>query len=505
MFKRALVSVSDKSGLVEFLRPLADQGLQIVSSGGTADFLRNNNFQVVDVKDQTGFPEVMGGRVKTLHPKIHMSLLYRDVNDQDAKLLSQYEIEPFDLVVVNLYPFESSLKQNLSEPEMIEKIDVGGPSMLRGAAKNFKFITSVCSPEDYKLVLDKVLNKSWSIEDRKKLAAKVFDHLSCYDRLISDYLLGEGETSSSFRLFGKKVSELRYGENPHQKSSWYSYGGNTGGWENAKIIQGKALSYNNLLDLQASLELINNLSDLSGSAVVAVKHNNPCGVAIDSSAFQALQKALAADPVSVFGGIVGVNFKIEKDHAQLLNSIFLECIWAPSFSDEALSIFAQKKNLRVLQLSPSNVKDKTPDIKSIFGGFLLQEKDQDFANFDEVTDFDLKKNLQFAERVCAALKSNSIAIIGNGQTLGLGMGQVNRVDAVQQSILRWQSFHKDKNNVVLASDAFFPFVDSIEIAAQAGVKFIVQPGGSIKDEEVVHKANDLGIKMFMTGKRHFKH
>ncbi|PIS10975.1 MAG: bifunctional phosphoribosylaminoimidazolecarboxamide formyltransferase/IMP cyclohydrolase PurH, partial [Bdellovibrio sp. CG10_big_fil_rev_8_21_14_0_10_47_8] len=367
MFKNALVSVSDKTGLVEFLKPLAAQGLRIVSTGGTAKHLKENGLQVVDVSEQTQFPEVMGGRVKTLHPLIHMALLARTGHAEDEKLLKQYGLEPFDLVICNLYPFEESLLKSLPEEEMIENIDIGGPTVLRASAKCFDRIAVICHPQDYAWISQKSeLNST----DRKKLAAKVFSHVSSYDSLVSAYL--DPEWGERFSLAGHKVMSLRYGENPQQAASWYRRMGCDSGLHSAEILQGKVLSYNNLLDLDAAVGLVQALEHPSA---VAVKHNNPCGVATADSLAEAVVKALKSDPISVFGGIIAVNRKITQVEAEALQGIFLECLIAPDYEPQALEIFSRKKNFRVLKWPDLMSLNSDFDLKTVQGGFLIQKKD----------------------------------------------------------------------------------------------------------------------------------
>lgn len=507
MFKNALVSVSDKTGLVEFLKPLAAKGLRIVSTGGTAEHLKAAGLQITELKEQTGFPEVMGGRVKTLHPRIHMPILARDFEASDLELLKKEGLEPFDLVIVNLYPFEETLlkkdRDGLGEQDLIEKIDIGGPTLLRASAKNFSRITVVADPRDYEWISSQ---GQTSLEDRKKLAGKVFAHVSRYDSLISQWLGAVNGPELSFG--GSKVLDLRYGENPNQKASWYSASGDRKGLHTAKILQGKALSYNNILDLEAASQLAREFDE---PTAVAVKHNNPCGVGMAESLLIAVERAAAADPVSVFGGIVAVNREIDADVAELLGKIFLECVVAPKISAAALEVFAKKKNLRVLEWPDLMTCERGTEIRTLAGGFLTQTP-QDLGSstanwkfLGEVPGDAVMKDLQFAEKVCAALKSNSIAIVKNGQTLGLGMGQVNRVEAVAHAVTRMKSHHKITNQMVLASDAFFPFPDSIEKASEAGVKWILQPGGSLRDEEVFAAARRLGVNMVLTGERHFRH
>ncbi len=502
MFKNALVSVSDKTGLEDFLRPFADSGMRIVSSGGTAKYLQEKGFEVTKVSEQTQFPEVMGGRVKTLHPNIHMPLLQRADVPEDQEVLKQYDLQAFDLVVVNLYPFKEGLKDNKSEKDMVELIDIGGPTLLRASAKNFSSVAVVCDPADYSWVQKE---KTLPLAKRKQLAAKVFRHVSDYDHNIANYL----DDSGSAGLSGTLHKTLRYGENPAQQAWWYK--AHASGLHQAKILQGKELSYNNLLDLDAALSTLRLFTE--GPTVISVKHNNPCGVATADSIEVALQKSLKADPVSVFGGIIALNKEINLACAKQLSELFLECIVAPSISEEARQHLATKKNLRVLiwdQMFESAFNNE--DLyRSISGGYLRQTQDQVST---EIQDWKLVagemskedwRGLQFAWRVCSALKSNAIAVTNENQSLGLGMGQVNRVDAVEQAFARAEKFHPEETNKYLASDAFFPFPDSIEMAAKFGAKAIIQPGGSIKDEAVIAEAMKLKIPMVFTGARHFRH
>ncbi|RME16105.1 MAG: bifunctional phosphoribosylaminoimidazolecarboxamide formyltransferase/IMP cyclohydrolase PurH [Bdellovibrio sp.] len=508
MFKNALVSVSDKTGLVDFLRPYVDQGLRVVSTGGTAKYLRKHGFKVVDVQEQTQFPEVMDGRVKTLHPFIHMALLFRPHKESDLQLLKQYQLEPFDLVIGNLYPFEETLKNLGSDfitEELIEQIDIGGPSLLRAAAKNFRQIIVICSPSDYKWVQNK---KELTLEDRRWLASKVFAHTAAYDSLIAQTLnnkLGE----SQWNLSGDMVKSLRYGENPQQEAYWYHWKGEVHGLHQAQVLQGKELSFNNLLDIEAA---VSTLREFNGKkSCVAVKHNNPCGVGVADSLVAAVERALKADPVSVFGGVVACSHEVDEQEALLCSNLFLECLVAPSFSEKALSVFSSKKNLRLLAWKDLFIGDKRPDVRRVSGGFLVQTKDQVSVQWDnswkligELPSERIKADLLFAWKVCAHLKSNAISIAESGQTLGLGMGQTNRVDAVKEAIERMKQFHQPKEPV-LASDAFFPFPDSIELAADAGIRWVIQPGGSIRDQEVIQKARERGVNLILTGKRHFLH
>lgn len=503
MFKRALVSVSDKTGLIEFLKPLVNQGLQVVSSGGTAKYLRENSIQVIDVSEVTNFPEVLDGRVKTLHPNIHMGLLARVEVESHRQALKEFNIEPFDLVIVNLYPFDKvSVSARLDEK--IELIDVGGPTMLRAAAKNFKSITVVTSPADYGWISER--SGRLTLADRQELAAKVFYHTASYDAMIAKSLT---ENVGVYHATGgEQIQELRYGENPHQKALWYKERGAAWGLHQAAKIQGKELSYNNLLDLHSAVGLIR---ELDGFSTVVVKHNNPCGVARGGNELESVDRALKADPVSAFGGIVACGFKIDKKSAERFNELFLECIIAPGFSDEAKAILGQKKNLRVLEWPQMFDQIHSYEWRSIYGGYLAQSFDkadswsEDWEVVGETPDPSIKLDLIFASKCAMALKSNAIAIVLQGQTLGLGMGQVNRVEAMQQAIQRMHHHHPHSKNPILASDAFFPFPDSIELAGKAGIKWIIQPGGSVNDSAVLEAALKLKINMVITKTRHFRH
>lgn len=503
-FKNILVSVSDKSGLVEFIKLLHQQGARVVSTGGTAKTLRDAGVKVIDVSEQTGFPEVMDGRVKTLHPKVHMALLAREGFEEDKALLKKEGLEPFDLVIVNLYPFEQTLATKAAQHELIENIDIGGPSLLRAASKNFERIAVVVDPADYD-VLAKA--PEITLEMRQRLAAKAFAHVSSYDAMIS-HTLAPGDTFPQFGLGGSLLQSLRYGENPHQKATWYKRRGAQTGWHEAKVLQGKELSYNNLLDLESALGLVREFDQPSA---VAVKHNNPCGAASSDHLDEAVDRCLASDPVSVFGGIVAVNQEVGAKAAEALNKIFLECIVAPKFTKEALEIFAKKKNLRLLEWPELGIRDDFWKITTIQGGFLVQEPDRvhlwqpEWKILGEHPTPQIRADLSFAWAVCAHLKSNAIAIAEKKQSLGLGMGQTNRVDSVELAVQRMTKFHPKHSTPVLASDAFFPFADSIELIHKAGIRWVIQPGGSMRDEEVFAKAKELGVNLVLTGQRHFRH
>lgn len=500
MYKRALVSVSDKNHLESLAKILSKMGTEVVSTGGSAQALKALGLNVIEVSELTGFPEVMDGRVKTLHPKIHMGLLARQDHQKDIATLNEHNGILFDLVVVNLYPFEETLKKSASLKEQIENIDIGGPTLLRAASKSYDRITVLSHPDQYSLIEEGEV----SVEQRRKLAAVAFSHVSSYDSLVAKFLSEEMKNETS--VAGRKVKELRYGENPHQKAWWYSQVGSVEGWHRAEVLQGKELSYNNLLDLDAAQTCLSMLGELS---CVVVKHNNPCGVARGKSIYEAIDLALKADPLSCFGGIVAVNSKIDRKEAERLSELFLECVVAPEVSEEAMAVFKKKKNQRVL-ISPRLTSQNSQKFISIWGGVLFQTQDQcapweDWKVVGEPLSEEMKAEVAFSWTVCANLKSNAIALTSGMQTIGLGMGQVSRVDAVEQAIQRFKKFHPESKNIVAASDAFFPFSDSVEMLAEAGVRYVIQPGGSIKDEEVLHRAQELGVTTILTGRRHFRH
>ena len=509
--KRALVSVSDKTGLIEFLKPLVQNDLQIISTGGTLKYLLENKIPATELSAVTGFPEVLDGRVKSLHPHIHMGLLADMTKASHAQQMQQHNVKMFDLVVGNLYPFENvAIQPEASEDELIEKIDIGGPSFLRSAAKNFKAVTVVCDPSDYQWVLAKILDHSLEIKDRQLLAMKVFSLTSYYDALIVQRLAADNFETPYLNLPLKIKQKLRYGENSHQRAKWYSNPLAQGNLCDATIHQGKELSYNNILDLDAAVSLVHLFQKPS---CVAVKHNNPCAAASADSVRESLAKVIESDPKSIFGGILALNREVDLECCHLLKSLFLECVIAPSFSAEALEYLKSKKNLRLLSWPLVSKSKSTANYKSVIGGILQQDADNfsqsSWNSLHAVVPPDLHEDMIFGEKVCSYLKSNAIAIVYQGQTVGLGMGQVNRIDAVHQAFLRFSDFKARKSidlqKVILVSDAFFPFADSIEVIAQHGIKWIVQPGGSVKDNEVIAAAKLNNINMTLTSQRHFRH
>ncbi|WP_141336440.1 bifunctional phosphoribosylaminoimidazolecarboxamide formyltransferase/IMP cyclohydrolase [Paenibacillus sp. tmac-D7] len=510
--RRALISVSDKTGIVEFAGELAKLGVQIISTGGTQSLLKEKGVPVIGISEVTGFPEILDGRVKTLHPAVHSGLLAIRDSEEHQAAMKELGLDYIDLVVVNLYPFaETIAKPDVTYEDAIENIDIGGPTMLRSAAKNHAFVTVVVDAGDYSAVLEEVKAAGdTTLDTRKRLAGKVFRHTAAYDALISDYLAKQtGEPlPEKLTVTYEKVQDLRYGENPHQKAAFYRKPlAPSGNITTAEQLHGKELSYNNINDANTALQIVKEFSE---PAVVAVKHMNPCGVGIGTDIHEACQKAYAADPVSIFGGIVAANRTIGKETALLLHEIFLEIVIAPDFSQEALDILKQKKNIRLLQVGDiSGAKKAEAIITTVEGGMLVQDSDA-----YQLTEADLRivterqpteaelKQLLFAWKVVKHVKSNAIVLAADDMTIGVGAGQMNRVGAAKIAIE--QAGDKAQGSV-LASDAFFPMGDTLELAAKAGITAVIQPGGSIKDEESIRVANEHGIAMVMTGVRHFKH
>lgn len=496
--KRALISVSNKTGIVEFAKGLHALNIEILSTGGTSKLLREANIPVRDVSDLTGFPEMMDGRVKTLHPKVHGGIL--GLRDEHAAVAKQHDIAWIDLVVVNLYPFSETIaKSDVTFDEAIENIDIGGPTMIRSAAKNMGWVGVVVDPEDYGQVLHE-LSSGLNYETRTKLAAKAFSHTAQYDDIIQTYL----KSSENQVLHLEKHSDLRYGENPHQKASAYCFNGESAGILSAKQHQGKALSYNNISDSDAAFACVN---EFNKPAVVIVKHANPCGVAVADTIEEAFYKAFHADSLSAFGGVVALNRVCDAATAKQMAEIFFEVVIAPKYTDEALAILNAKPNLRVLELSSRQAAPY--EYKFIQGGVLMQELDKSILHISDLkvvtqrapSSSDME-TMVFAWPVLKQLKSNAILIAKNNATVGVGVGQVSRVDAVDIAI------NKAGDHIagaILASDAFFPFRDSIDRLAGKGIAAIIQPGGSMRDEEVIAACNEYGIGMVFTGVRCFKH
>ncbi|ACO04517.1 MAG TPA: bifunctional phosphoribosylaminoimidazolecarboxamide formyltransferase/inosine monophosphate cyclohydrolase [Persephonella sp.] len=515
MGRKALISVSDKTGVVEFAKELEKLGFQIISSSGTARVLKENGIDVTEVSDITGFPEIMGGRVKTLHPKIHGGLLAVRDNPEYMKQLEEQGIEPIDIVAINLYPFEQTVRKGADLDEIIENIDIGGPAMVRASAKNHKFVTIIVDPEDYGSVISELKEKGeTSLETRRKLALKAFRHTAFYDSVISSVLnekFGIDEKfPEEFSVPFRKKDTLRYGENPHQEAAVYispvEYKGLS--VAESEVLHGKEMSYNNFLDVEAAVNLVKEFDE---TACVIVKHNNPCGVAISHTPEKAYREALSRDPKSAFGGIVAFNRSVDIDTAKALTEIFLEVIVAPDFDKDAFDYLTEKKkNLRLVKIKNFDKKAEGPDYRRISGGILVQDRDTQLYNELKVvtdrepTDKEME-DLLFAWKVVKHVKSNSVVIAKNKATVGIGPGQTSRVDSLETAVKKAEEFNLDTEGSVLASEAFFPFRDSVDQAAKYGIKAIIQPGGSIRDNEVIQAANEHGIAMVFTGMRHFKH
>lgn len=503
MQKQALISVSDKSNLLEFAKFLVEQEYKILSTGGTYKHLQDNGIEVTEVKDVTGFPEILDGRVKSLHPAIHGGIMARRADENHMATIAEHGINPIDIVIVNLYPFFEKMNTGLSEAEMIEFIDIGGPSMLRSSAKNFYDVTVVTDVNDYETVINEIReNGATSIETRKLCAGKVFNLTSAYDAAISTYLLGE-DFPQFLESSYEKVMDLRYGENPHQKAAYYVDKTKNGAMKDFEYLQGKELSFNNIRDMDLAYKVV---SEFEETTCCAVKHSTPCGVAIGENVLEAYEKAYECDPMSIFGGIIAFNREVDGKTAVELNKIFLEIVIAPSFTEDALEIFKQKKNLRIIKVK-NPVSDKVTYVK-VDGGLIVQSTDNQFStelNVVTTTQPTEKQmtDLVFAQKIVKWVKSNAIVVATNGQAYGIGGGQTNRIWAAQQAIARAKE--KVNEDLVLASDAFFPFRDVADYAAENGIKAIIQPGGSIKDQESIEACDEYGIPMVFTGMRHFMH
>jgi phosphoribosylaminoimidazolecarboxamide formyltransferase/IMP cyclohydrolase len=538
MARLALLSVSNKTGLIEFARRLVEElGFDLISSGGTAKALQAAGLPVTKVSDYTGFPEILGGRVKTLHPRIHGGILARRDVAQDVTDLESHEIRPIDLVVVNLYPFEQTIaKPGVTLADAIEQIDIGGPAMIRAAAKNFAHLTVLCDPAQYDAYLQEVWKQGNEprIEFRQACAQYAFSHTSAYDRAIASYLKSQSTAAADFppisnseslnnspaaeeaangqslplrfALAGQQLQALRYGENPHQPAAWYQTGTVASGWATATKLQGKELSYNNLVDLEAARRLIEEFPDSPAAAIL--KHTNPCGVALGSTLVEAYENAFNADATSAFGGIVALNQPIDEPTAQALTKTFLECVVAPACTPKAEEILKAKSKVRVLIL-PDLTSGGLQTVQIIAGGLLVQVADTGADTTDSWQTVTERQptaaqiaELLFAWKVAKHVKSNAIVVTRDRTTIGVGAGQMNRVGSVKLALE--QAGEKAKG-AVLASDGFFPFDDSIRAAAAAGIEAIVQPGGSVRDQSVIDTANQLGLVMVVTGMRHFWH
>ncbi|HEV2418710.1 MAG TPA: bifunctional phosphoribosylaminoimidazolecarboxamide formyltransferase/IMP cyclohydrolase [Terriglobia bacterium] len=515
--KRALMSVSDKEGVAEFAKGLAALGVEIVSTGGTAKLLREAGLKVRDVADLTGFPEMLDGRVKTLHPKVHGGILVVRSKADHQKQMQEHGISPIDLVAVNLYPFEkTAARPGVEMDEMIENIDIGGPSMIRSAAKNFEDVAVVTDPADYAPVLEEASRNAGSLsrETRARLARKAFARTAAYDAAIASELekrAGEDELPATLRLNFPKIMDLRYGENPHQKAAFYRNPAAAGrGLAAARQLQGKELSFNNLIDLDASWQLVGEFPE---PATAIIKHTNPCGAAIGKTLHESYLRALAVDPVSAFGSVIAFNRKVDAETAEELAKLFVEAVAAPGYDPRAAEILGRKKNLRLMEMpgAPSEVVSAL-QLRSVTGGLLAQTVDLAGVNdaaWKCVTEReptpDERRALLFAWRVVKHVKSNAIVYAADGALVGVGAGQMSRVDAVRLGATKARELKHDLKGTVVASDAYFPFPDGVEEAAQAGATAIAEPGGSVRDGEVVATANRLGLAMLFTGMRHFRH
>lgn len=516
---RAILSVSDKTSIVEFGRALSELGWEIISTGGTARTLRDAGLSVLDVKDVTGHPEILGGRVKTLHPAVHSGILGRRSVSDDVATIKQLGYQPIDLVAVNLYPFHEAVAGNLPLAEAMEEVDIGGPTMLRAAAKNHADVLVVVDPRDYTRVVTALRGNTTTLELRRELARKVFDHTATYDRAITAYFdrhtrgAADSDFPETVTLSLTRVQSLRYGENPDQPAAFYAE-------TNAPIdslpsleqLNGKELSFNNILDVEAGVMAVSAWSDAADAACVIIKHTTPCGVALGKSVEEAYEKALECDPVSAFGGIVAFNRTMSAAAAEAMANAFLEIVIAPDFEEDALEIMRKKKNLRIIRLPVEPSATDELDFKRVRGGMLAQTRMRmvfDESNWKAVTSRPATsqelEDLRFAWRVCASVKSNAIVLAHNGRTVGIGAGQMSRVDSSRIAVMKAKDQGAALNGAVLASDAFFPFRDGVDAAAAAGIRAVIQPGGSVRDKEVIAAADEHEMAMIFTGRRVFRH
>lgn len=499
--KRALISVFDKTGILDFAKFLVSQNVEIISTGGTYKYLQENGVKVIDISEVTNFPEMLDGRVKTLHPNVHGGILAIRDNPVHMETIAQHNIDTIDMVIVNLYPFFNEVVKDISFEEKVEFIDIGGPTMLRSAAKAFKDVVVISEVADYQVVQDELtISNQVSFATRKKLAGKVFNLTSAYDAAISQFLLGDEEFPTYLNMSYKKVSDLRYGENPHQSAAYYVATTQAGVLKDFEQLHGKELSFNNIRDMDLAWKVV---AEFDGVAACGVKHSTPCGVAIGNDVYDAYSKMHAADPVSIFGGIVAINATVDLATAKEMNNTFLEIVMAPDFTTEALAELQTKKNLRVIKIKTTQPQGEFEYV-TVDGGMLIQGADNKFADgLTVVTETKPETNdeadLTMAMKVVKHVKSNAIVVARDGVAKGIGAGQTNRIWATEQAIER------AKDGGVLASDAFFPFRDCVDECAKAGIKAIIQPGGSLRDQESIDACNEHGISMIFSGIRHFKH
>ncbi|MGE0033550.1 MAG: bifunctional phosphoribosylaminoimidazolecarboxamide formyltransferase/IMP cyclohydrolase [Pseudothermotoga sp.] len=502
---KALISVWDKTKIVDIARELTTLGFTVMSTGGTAEFLSKNGVRVVPTSQVTSFSQLLGGRVKSLHPYIHAAILVNREDPAQMNELHQLGVEPIDVLIVNFYPFAQAMHEKQNIDELVEFIDIGGPAMLRAAAKNFKYVSVLCDASDYEWFIEKLKQNTLSLSDRLKLASKAFQYSAWYDAMISQFFSRlTGETFPKYlALPYERICELRYGENPHQQAALYGDSTNPGGIVNARQLHGKELSFNNYLDAESALAIVR---DFEETCCVVIKHTNPCAVACAGSTLEAFERAKAADPISIFGGIVGFNRSVDTETATRLSEIFLEVILAPKFEDGALDILKKKKNLRLLQVELDSI-NVTRDVRTISGGLLVQTPDT--LEYEQLKVVTVRKpteeelnDLIFAWKVVKHVKSNAIVLAKDRATLAIGMGQPNRLWPTEHCI---RQAGERARGAVIASDAFFPFPDAVELAAKSGVSAIIQPGGSVRDQEVIEMANRYNVAMIFTGTRHFKH
>ncbi len=521
MIKQALISVSDKTGVLDFARALSAMGVNILSTGGTAKLLAENGISVTEVADYTGFPEMLDGRVKTLHPKVHGGILARRDFPEHVAALSKHDIPAIDMVVVNLYPFQQTVaRADCALEDAIENIDIGGPAMLRSSAKNHKDVIVICDPSDYSLVLNELNanNGEATYETKFTLAKKVFAHTAQYDGAITNYFTSLGAdkqhaTRSSYpstlNLHFEKVQEMRYGENPHQSAAFYRESNpQAGALANYTQLQGKELSYNNIADADAAWECVKTFDE---AACVIIKHANPCGVAVGVTPFEAYSKALQTDPTSAFGGIIAFNREVDGNAAEAVAKQFVEVLIAPAFTEQAKKIFAAKQNVRLLEI-PLGDAVNNHDFKRVGGGLLVQSPDAKNVALSELKIVSKKQptpqqlqDLMFAWRVAKFVKSNAIVFCANGMTMGVGAGQMSRIDSARIAAIKAQNAGLSLVGTAVASDAFFPFRDGLDVVVEAGATSVIHPGGSMRDQEVVDAADEHGIVMLLTGTRHFRH